>query len=763
MPHKRAKDYQRMTRSEPGQERARVRPLVDVRKGNVITLPIERTQHRKGNLVPRMENAELLAVTKIILDRYGAAEPTTRDVAEKMLQWERQYHGKWEDGSHDDEEHIYLGKTREMVQVVHAFFIQLIAQLPELVSMQPMVRSLQGADEEWRRASVANALTNFYFDDVWRFRTDVLPGFLKTFLKFTMGCVKICYQESDTGPDLRFDIVDRAFLYIDPTAHDLRDADWLIEKTYLSVREVEFMYDRGYWAEPDKRKPRGLSSGPSGVDNGTLRRFFGDQWASTPGVTEDTMVEVWHYWQPRREYQEDCHAVMVDGTLVRYGEIPGPYKGIPIRGKSYDPHEWKADGTGMVEMYQAIQEIINTLLNMRLDDVRENMWNPLVTLGQFVDQTTLNDIEDRTKFMRLAPTAEEFIKNNPGKSVGDLFQSLGIKPSTAEIFNDMGFLLGQGKEISHISDSFRGQSASKVQTASEVQEMLSQNQSIFRGPFMQVMRLLEEIAEIALAYFKDQDFFGPERIIQVVGPNKYAKVIGEWHSIGGNAQVRSVSPDEMDVDVTIRATNGADALLSRTFRGAFIAQAFQSIGQVEGLYPEVQDHINVPKLITELFRSGIGDVEGFEYTEEERQQRATAREQRQMQKMGMAAKMAGLTEQAKQGARGQVETSLIQAEAQAEVAKQHAMLAPETEAELHKVVAKIAAQHSAASEEKVLAGQIELKNDIQKMLLEQQHILQRMVVEAGLEIQAAKQGIKSSIGTGSNRVNKQPSQSAGNT
>jgi len=79
-------------------------------------------------------------------------------------------------------------------------------------------------------------------------------------------------------------------------------------------------------------------------------------------------------------------------------------------------------------------------------------------------------------------------------------------------------------------------------------------------------------------------------------------------------------------------------------------------------------------MLVNMFRSGVTDVEAYEYTDEEKKKRSQEREQRQMKQMGLAAKMAGLTEQAKAGAAAQAESQIKQLEAQLEVQKQQAML-----------------------------------------------------------------------------------------
>ena len=64
---------------------------------------------------------------------------------------------------------------------------------------------------------------------------------------------------------------------------------------------------------------------------------------------------------------DDVYAVIIGGEggkLARYGRNPFPYKGIPYRAKSYDPHEYQPDGIGLLEQYRPVQEVVNNFLNM---------------------------------------------------------------------------------------------------------------------------------------------------------------------------------------------------------------------------------------------------------------------------------------------------------------------------------------------------------------------------------------------------------------
>ena len=744
-------------------ESAKVRPLTE---GNVVVLAAEKKFNRRQNWVSTMSDAEISEARTIITTRFGAAEPTTDAIAAKMEAWEKQHAGEWMDSEHDDEGHIFLNKTLERVQTVGSFLHGMVLQIPRMVEFHPAPTSLIGLEEMWRRAKLKEVLQNYYFDDLWRIRHTLLPDYIRTFLKFSCGIIKTDYHEDQGKPDLRFVVKDRGLQYIDPHARRMRDAAWWIEKEFYSREAVEEMFRFGSWHRPSDfpdLAPSAIVSGTTG--DSILKRLYGANFNSQVPVPADELVEVWHYYQAPTNSRPALYSVLIGGTngwLARHGPNPFAYKGIPYRGGSFDPHEWRVDGTGLVAMHTALQEIINTALNMRLDDWRNNLWNPVFIPEDLVDSTTRRDWDERQKLIRVSKEVWKMLS----QVGGDINKLIGKFPISSEesmqLYQDLNFFLGQMNEIGHAGDVFRGQSPSKVTTGIEIQEVMAANQGAFRPAFMSIMHTVEEIAEISQAYFADPDFYGPERLV-IATDGRYEDVIQDWQFSQGNFKARAVSFDETDVDITITAVNAADALLSRTFRAGMIQNIFAAIGQVPGMFETVQDRLDFVPMILDLIRSVVTDVDRYERSAEdaaklaqERAQGAEAAAQKQQQMQvatqvqilqaveAAKAKREVAVLQAKTEAAvatGQAEAEIGQQEAEAEQRRKLEVLSAETEGAIRKIVTQVTAENQAK---------------IGEMLREHMQTMQRMVLEQRLEVQAAKQtGAAVSVGVGGNAVNQQ--------
>lgn len=782
MPHARMRKN-KMARMEAGpslQEMDRpgaflseaAKPLVEA--GNVIRLPQQQGYDAKWNLAPRMSDEETSDVMGIIQDRYFAAKPITDDAAVKMAKWELQYQGVWQDPREEQDEHIFLAKTRQRVRIVHAFLMGLIMQMPKLLEFRPKVQTVAALKEEWQRAKLAEALVLYYMDDIWRLRVDVLPDFVKMMLKFTMGALMVSYENDPHQPDLKFNTMDRALLYFDPNTHKRRDCGWLIVKDFITRSKLDEEFQKGSYF-----KPRGFNIDSAGLISGstsdeTLRRLYGANYASSMPIQQDELVERWHLFQPPGKGGESRYACTLGGEgnnfLAAYGENPWPYKGIPVVWKSYDPHEWQADGTGMVEMETGLQVLLNTAVNARVDDWKRNLWAPHAIPEQFVNATTLQDWKERQSLVRFNQEAMDPLIEQ-GKSLQNYIVPLNMRADNSlQLFQDMQFFLSQGDEMGHTSQPFQGQATAKVMTASEVQEVLSRNQGVFRMPFMQIMRAVEEVGEISLQYFKDPTFFGPERILMTVGPTLDA-VVKDWQFNDGNNRAVGITPDQMDVDVTIIATNGADALLARGYKAMVGSQLMQAVGQVEGLFPEIRDKINWKEFVLDQLRAGTSDVSMYELTPEQEAQRKAERQkeqkaamEQQQQQMQQQMQLQAQVEQAKANAKAQGDIAVNRDKAQAEAAMEQrrlqtemqagmAQMAMQVKAEIQKTLTEIAAKSEA--DRKLLA--VELGNDLKKMLVDSFLTKDQMRLEAALELKAAEQapGSHVSVGKGGNIINQQ--------
>src|SRR3990167_5267318 len=226
------------------------------------------------NLVSTMSYEAMRESIDIISNRYNSARQTTEAVAEKMANWEKQYNGEWQDQDDSGESkdnRIFLTKSREQVQIVSAYIQLLVSQLNPIVTMLPAsFSSINASTDELRKAKVSEALLDFYFNDVWKIREDIFPKWLKNFLKFTMAVWKVTYREDAILPDLKIEVVDRALLYIDPMAHDIKDARWVIEKYWLPKTEVLERIEEGSWILLDENS---VENGISVMPTNILNRF----------------------------------------------------------------------------------------------------------------------------------------------------------------------------------------------------------------------------------------------------------------------------------------------------------------------------------------------------------------------------------------------------------------------------------------------------------------------------------------------------------
>lgn len=680
------------------------------------------------NMVPRMDFSKKQEVTSIIDARYQTARQQTDKIAAQMEKEDKQYNAEWQDPSIDDEK-IFLPKTREFVQTVYAYVMLLVSQLDPLVTMQPQVSSIWASNEEYRRAKVAEALVDYHFDDLWKLRDDVFPRWLKAFLKHSMAIWKVTYREDSFFPDLKIDVVDRSLMYIDPIARDIREARWVIERYFLPKSEVEQRIKDGHWHLAREVADRVMHNTVQ-IDEANLRRFYGDNFNSQFSVEEDELIEVWDYWQAPVKGLDDVYAVVLggeDGELVRYGRNPFPYKGLPYRAKSYDPDEFRPDGTSLVEQYRPIQEVVNNFLNMRLTDVRKNIIRPVAATGRFITAETQDDFKDGHKIVRLSEEVMDAAKD-PAFDLRKHFVELPIGTSTQELLiGDLPFILGQGKETANVSDVFRGQAPPHQATLGQVQEQLNRNQGVFRPIYMQVMRGFEELAEICMEYFKDPDYFPAPRIIQIIGENRYKDVLAGWHNPGGSMFIREITADEMDVDVTVDAVNGADALASRTFLITSLEQIFQSIGQIPELFNELREEMDFSRVVELMLNASGHDIEGIRMSPEAKQDKARERDMMQKQALSMQAQMLKL----EQTIKGLTERDKAFAKAQSQMAVDSNRASLEDRAMRNETVLK----HESEMEQMRQEIREELKAD-----------LIRMAREAALEARSGS----ASVGHGNN-------------
>ena len=718
------------------------------KQADVLRFPVERIRAHDGNLVPTMDGQDYEETFSRITDRYREAQPITELVTEEIDRSERQFEGLFEGqelyrAPDEDDHRIYARKTTEHCQVVYSHLDNLTGQLNPLLTLTPSVAGTIPLEKQFSRAKVKELLTNHYLDKV-KFRQDTLSRWRWNFLKHPSAYLRVTYKTDQNRPDIKIDVIDRAALYIDPsiTTGDIKDAGWVIERDWITESHALEMIDGGFYHLPQGITGKGGFGGRGNGDE-IVARITGrlHNFPISVGVDGDREIERWQYWQAAKNGHGHAYGVIlggIGGELVLYGSNPFPYKGIPYRGKSYLRHPYRPDGISLAMQFRSIQEVTNTFLNIRIDDVLENVKRRIFVLGQLFDEQTKKDHDDDSKFVRFNQAFGERILEK-GMSFNDFFHEMDNGDSTQHLLTDLQLFNNEGKETTNISDVFRGQNPQSGATLGQVQEQLFRALGVFSPIFMQEMTMIEEIGEIIVTYFEDEEFFGEDRIAQIIGPNRYKDVVQGFHTDDtSGVSVRSVSADEMDVDVTIDVTNQATAKASRTMELSMTLGMLEQLRHHPELMKEAMEEINFPVLLMRILQNSGQDIEAITYTPDQKKKRAQEKEQEKQKAIEEQMKLAQSAEQLKT----QSLAALEQQKVKGQMALHQAQESADLQSSMAQIVAKDLASHRSKMEEDRFAHEARLAEDRQKFL----HSIELMIKEARLEAVQPT----SSVGHGNN-------------
>lgn len=723
---------------------------------NVIDFPLDsQALSRRGNLVPGMGAQDVLDTEEMIRRRFDSAEDQTNLVSKEINRSERQFKGlfaanskfqeqkEWEDPDEDDVR-IFMRKTMEHIQIVYSHLDGLTGQLNPLLVLKPSVSGLIHPQVEYERAKVKELVVNFFLEKT-RFKKDILPRWRWNFLKHPSAFLRVLYKADPVEPDIEIEVVDRGMLYFDPnnTKGDIKKAGWVIERFVVTRDKVEQNIRDGHWYIPDGVSDISNLFAPPQDD--TVARIVGNDImnADHRGHERDDLIEGLHYWQAEQDGSPHAYGVILggkDGRLVRWGPNPYAYKGVPYRGKSYLRDPYHVDGISLSMQYRSIQETYNTLFNLRIEDVLENVKRRIHVFEGMFNETTKEDHENNQKYIRFSNDFFQQVMDS-GKKATDFMIPPSDGDSTQHLLQDLQYLGAEGRTETSINDAFRGQNPQSGATLGQVQENLIRALGVFRPVFAQEMSLVEEVGEIINVYFEDEDFFGPERIVSIVGPNRYKDTVRGFFDVPGTGlSARRVTPDEMAVDVTVEVMNQAEHLASRTLRMSQRNGFFENLRQHPELAKEAKKTINFTALFLRDLADIGEDIEAITYTPEQQQKRAQEEKQEQEQTMAQQAQFTGMMKQAEENARMQREVQVAQAKTGLETDRDETRIGAELEARLIEIVSKANADNRAALEK-------QLENHFQ--------MIERMWLEAALEIEAAKHGANVSVQTGGNSISKQ--------
>ncbi len=669
---------------------------------NVIDFPVDPVV-RAGNDLPGMSVQDRLEIEDLITRRFSEAEEFTDIAAREIDLAERQTTGLFpdqpDDGTFEDgDNRIYLKKTLEHMQVIFAHLDGLTAMLKPLLRFVPRPSGLYPIAEESARAKVKEVLVNNTLTDI-KFVKDVLPRWRWNFLKHPSAYLRVLYHADLTEPDIGIQVTDRKALYIDPhlKTGNIRDAGWVIETDRITEEAAEEMVRSGHWWTADDLQ--GLKRYFSPPADKMATHIFGKavSAAQSLGPERDRLVEVWYYFQAEKNGAPHAYGVMLGGKrgmLVRWGPNPYPYKGIPYRGKAYLRDTYRPDGMSLARQYRHINEASNTFLNLRITDVLAGVKRQILVFENLFDEKSQKAHAEQQRFIPLnSEFAEQILRE--GRRINDFIMEIGSQESTQHLLQDMQYLGTEGNQEIHTSDVFRGQNPQPGATLGQVQEQLTRSLGVFRPVYSQEMALIEEVGEIINVYFEDEDFFGPERLASIVGPNRYKKALNFKEDALSGIAFRRVQFDEMDVDVTVDVVNQAEHLASRTMRTTSFTMFMESLRNHPKMVEKASRVINFTNILVKFLEDMGEDTEAITFTQEEQQQAAQQQQQQQEQAEQKAIQTQLAIVQATEKAKGEGKAIGEQARAQGRVAELQVKASLEQGHELETIMTRTMAEHDA--------------------------------------------------------------------
>lgn len=581
------------------------------------------------NIIDSLDRSSYDDINFTIEERLYSAEGKTNEMSVKMDKWEKQYKGEWYKKQDNEEDLIFLRKTKEQVSIVYSHILSIVNDLSPLVTFYPIVTRMESAQLEKDRALISEALVDYILNDLVRFKEDILPQFLKSFLKYSMGILKLTWMPDSSRSDFRIENIDRSDIFIDPHAKaDIKNASWIIHRYGLPKREVLKRKRDGHYKLPRWHTENDIMGlpvyeGHNGTVSVNNRRSMGALKSQHTTILEDENVEILEYWQSPKNGLSDVYCVMVGGITginVRYGPNPYPYKNHPFFAKSYDPHELEVDGEGLVQELEDTQKVINTFLNMRVEDVRNNMHRPIGINERLVNDATISDFENRRKLLRFDKDyIDEQRSLNPGYNPGSDIVDIPMGTSTDNLLSqDLPFFLAQSKENTGVTDAFAGNVMDRQVTATQFTNTLSRSTGRMRPVLLQIASLCEELGDAIHTYLKSPEFFGEDRILQITPESKYRQIQEGWFNLDKTTVIRSVSPDDMMVDGTMKAVSGFEDQINKSVASSEIINILQGISLNPDMYKAFSKKVNVSELCAKwLSTTRIPDMKSLLYTDEE--------------------------------------------------------------------------------------------------------------------------------------------------
>jgi hypothetical protein len=259
--------------------------------------------------------------------------------------------------------------------------------------------------------------------------------------------------------------VDIDDFFIDPVADSIEAARWVIHRVYRDKQHMEEMFDKGVYHRPDSQEwDRFLQ------DHSTLKRqALVELGMGTPAQKDVSLIELLEVWTPRSILTVAGSGEGGITLLLRAERNPFAHGELPFC-RIVDhlvPHEFW--GIGELEPLEGIQELLNSLWNSRIDNVK------LVLNSMFL--AVMDYIEDPSD-LQVRPAG--IVRVREGVPLSEAVQPMELGEVTQSSYTEAAELERMTEKVSGVSPYQTGtDSASVNRTATGVALISEQGNTRF--------------------------------------------------------------------------------------------------------------------------------------------------------------------------------------------------------------------------------------------------------------------------------------------
>ena len=474
---------------------------------------------------------------EVVLDQHKTAENFQRPYYQKFAEYYSLYRGVF-----DSSRQNYTGRANLFVPYI---FSTIETVHPRITASKPKILVLPREQSDYPKADAVGAMLDYRWQTMDM--QEKLKMVVKQMLIYGVGVLKLYWDFKGERDDVErdepcADIVDLYDFFLDPNAHCIEDASYVVHK---SIRTLEYIKNAGIYENLQKLKDEEIQQTSE----------YKTERDSTLGLSRPKKkgIELLEYWGKADLGDGEQEAVITVAnktTVIR--AVPNPYnhQKKPFISFHDNPMPLEFWSLGEVEPLRSLQYELNDVRNQRMDNVTSilhKMWK--VSNNADVDESELV----------WRPGGVVHVNDMTG------VEPLEVTDVTGSSYNEETLIKGDIQQTSGISDYTAGQGNQSKALANDTATgiaLLQEAGSVrLKTKLENVENGIKKFGEMLLSL--EQQYTDQALVIRVVGDR-------------GNVW-REIKPEELRGKFDLRVESGSTQPMNKQIQRAEARELLNTI------------------------------------------------------------------------------------------------------------------------------------------------------------------------------------------